>query len=90
MSADIIRHPGVTDLRNARNRARWAERYYGGVHFADLRSPELFRRGEWIALQVARIRSGHWLLPRLSYTERRASRAALIIARARRGHGSSR
>lgn len=84
MSADIIRHPGVTDLRNARNRARWAERYYGGVHFADLRSPELFRRGEWIALQAAWLRRGYRLLDRPTYSEIRVSRAKLFFDRERK------
>lgn len=59
MSADIIQHPGVVDLRNARNRACWLERYYSGVHYADLRTPELYRRGEWIALQAAWLRRGY-------------------------------
>ncbi len=69
MSADIIRHPGVVDLRNARNRACWLERYYSGVHYADLRTPELYRRGEWIALQAAWLRRGYRLLDRPTYSE---------------------
>lgn len=82
MSADIIRHPGVVDLRNARNRACWLERYYSGVHYADLRTPELYRRGEWVALQAAWLRRGYRLLARPEPTERpSASRAKLFFDR---------
>jgi hypothetical protein len=48
---DVIRHPRSIDVRNARARSRWAWKYFSGVHFADMRTVELYRKGEWIALQ---------------------------------------
>jgi hypothetical protein len=60
----IIRHPSIFDQKNARNIARWYEKRGTGVHCADLRTPEQYRMGEWLALQVAWLRRGYRLMDR--------------------------
>lgn len=57
---DVIRHPSCNDVRNAKARAAWAFKYYGGVHFADLRTIEQYRQGEWLALQASWRRRGNY------------------------------
>jgi hypothetical protein len=64
VSAQVVRCPSIYGVINAQARGEWVKRFYGGQHFPDTRSPEQYRDGEWIALQVSWLRRGYRLLGR--------------------------
>lgn len=83
MSAEIIRFPGMLESRNADARADWYRKFYNGAHFADMRSVEQYRLGEWLALQASWLRRGYKMVDKPKSKDR-ASRAKLFFNRVKR------
>lgn len=80
----IVRHPSIFDQKNARNRARWYEKYMTGARCPDLRNEHQYRAGEWLALQAAYLRRGYRLMSRPPGFER-VNVAKWKFDRARKG-----